>query len=105
VSNCVPFYEHGWAYVSPEERAAKLKRGSTKALSDRGTQIRCLGYADPYEIPNNSLAEAYIKNAYVCLNLEENKIMPRHDYIVSGIHSFQEVSLKSLQIQAIQKII
>lgn len=79
VSNCVPFYEHGWAYVSPEERAAKLKRGSTKALSDRGTQIRCLGYADPYEIPNNSLAEAYIKNAYVCLNLEENKIMPRHD--------------------------
>ena len=79
VSNCVPFYEHGWAYVSPEERAAKLKKGSTKALSDRGTQIRCLGYADPYEIPNNSLAEAYIKNAYVCLNLEENKIMPRHD--------------------------
>jgi hypothetical protein len=79
VSNCVPFYEHGWAYVSPEERAAKLKRGSTKALSDRGTQIRCLGYADPYEIPNNSLAEAYIKNAYVCLNLAENKIMPRHD--------------------------
>ena len=56
VSYCVPFYEHGWAYVSPEERAAKLKRWSTKALSDRGTQIRCLGYEDPYEIPNSSLA-------------------------------------------------
>ena len=27
VSNGVSFYEHGWAYVSPEERAAKLKRG------------------------------------------------------------------------------
>jgi hypothetical protein len=43
VSNCVPFYEQEWAYVSPEERAAKLKRGSTIALSDRVTQIRCLG--------------------------------------------------------------
>jgi hypothetical protein len=80
VSNCVSFYEHGLAYISPEEeRAAKLKRGSTKALSDRGTQIRCLGYADPYEIPNSSLAEAYTKNAYVCLDLAENKIMLRHD--------------------------
>ena len=79
VSNCVPFYEHGWAYVSADERASILRRGSTKALSDRGVQIRCLGYAEPYEIPNKSLAEAYIKNAYICLNLAENKIMPRHD--------------------------
>jgi hypothetical protein len=44
-------------------------------------QVRCLGYTDPYEIPNNSKAEAYIKNAYICLNLAENKIMPRHDVI------------------------
>ena len=79
VSNCVPFYEHGWAYVSAEERASILRRRSTKALSERGVQVRCLGYADPYEIPNKSLAEAYIKNSYICLNLAENKIMPRHD--------------------------
>ena len=45
----------------------------------KGVQIRCLGYADPYEIPKKSLAEAYIKNAYMCLNLAENKIVPRHD--------------------------
>ena len=81
VSNCVPFYEHGWAFISPEERASLVKRGSTKALSDRGVQVRCLGYMDPYEIPNNSKAEAYIKNAYICLNLAENKIMPRHDVL------------------------
>jgi len=81
VSNCIPFYEHGWAHVSAEERASLLRRGATKALSDRGVQIRCLGYADPYEIPNKSLAEAYIKNAYICLNLAENKVMPRHDCI------------------------
>ena len=81
VSNCVPFYEHGWAFISPEERASLVKRGSTKALSERGVQVRCLGYTDPYEIPNNSKAEAYIKNAYICLNLAENKIMPRHDVI------------------------
>ncbi len=79
MSNCVPFYEHGWAYVSAEERASILRRGSTKALSDRGVQIRCLGYANPHEISNKSLAEAYIQNAYIFLDLDENKIMPRHD--------------------------
>ena len=31
------------------------------------------------DIRNKSFAEAYIKNAYICLNLAENKIMPRHD--------------------------
>ena len=35
----------------------------------------CLGYADPYEIPNSSLAEEFIKNAYVNLNHAENKIV------------------------------
>jgi len=79
VSNCVPFYEHGWAFVSEEERATIAKRGATKALSDRGVQVRNLGYTDPYEIPNRSQAVAYMKNAYICLNLAENKIMPRHD--------------------------
>jgi hypothetical protein len=47
-----------------------LRRRSPKEL---------FGYADPNEIPNKSLAEAYNKNAYICLNLAENKIMPRHD--------------------------
>ena len=62
VSICVPFYSHGWAAITEEER--EIQPG-VKPLKERATQVIMLGYTQPYTKPDKSGAEIInIKYAY-----------------------------------------
>ena len=56
VSICVPFYSHGWAAITEEEREAKP---GVKPLKDRAIQVIMLGYTQPYTKPDKSGAQIY----------------------------------------------
>jgi hypothetical protein len=80
ISNCVPFYSHGWAHVSEEEMQAKrIKSGSKKSTAFRAVQCRMLGFSTPYEVTDRTGSTVWVKNAYTCYNLESKHIMCRHD--------------------------
>ena len=76
VSICVPYYSHGWAAVTEEERQAQP---GEKPLKDRSIQVIMLGYTQPYTKPDKSGAKIYVKNAYQCYVPSLNKVMIRHD--------------------------
>ena len=76
MSICVPFYSHGWAAITEEER--EIQPG-VKPLKERATQVIMLGYTQPYTKPDKSGAKIYIKNAYQCYVPSLNKVMIRHD--------------------------
>ena len=78
ISKCVPFYSHGWALISTEEHNAKRRRKAEKCTTEHAAQCRMLGYTDPYEVPNSTGSEVWVKNSYTCFNLETQKIMCRH---------------------------
>mmetsp|Transcript_29793 Transcript_29793/g.40907 ORF Transcript_29793/g.40907 Transcript_29793/m.40907 type:complete len:1150 (+) Transcript_29793:1094-4543(+) len=80
ISSCVPFYSHGWAAISDEERKT-TDTGTHKTLKDRSVQVIMLGYTQPYPIPDKSESTPYIKNGFICYVPSQNKIMPRHDCI------------------------
>jgi len=76
VSICVPFYSHGWAAITEEERQTQP---GVKPLKDRAIQVIMLGYTQPYTKPDKSGAKIYVKNAYQCYVPSLNKVMVRHD--------------------------
>ncbi len=80
ISNCVPFYSHGWAHVSEEEmQAKKIKTGSKKPTASRAVQYRMLGFSTPYEVTDSTGSIVWVKNTFTCYNLESKHIMCRHD--------------------------
>ena len=63
MSICIPFYSHGWAAITEEER--EIQPG-VKLMKEKATQVIMLGYTQPYTKPDKSGAKIYIKNAYQC---------------------------------------
>ena len=78
ISQCVPFYSHGWVYRSPEERLAS-RAGVIKPLKERAVQAYMLGYCTPFPINDVSGSTPFLKNSYICYIPSSNSIIPRHD--------------------------
>ena len=78
ISQCVPFYSHGWVYRSPEERLAS-RAGVIKPLKERAVQAYMLGYCTPFPINDISGSTPFLKNSYICYIPSSNSIIPRHD--------------------------
>ena len=80
ICECVPFYSHGWAYVSEEEiKSKRINTGSNKPKASRAVQCQILGFSTTYEMTDNTGSTVWVKNTFTCYNLESKNIMCQHD--------------------------
>jgi hypothetical protein len=74
VSKTVPFYSTGWANIDPIERKAMH-------TTARSWRVKMMGYAEPFRDENYSNTVVFVKNSYLCKDLDNNRMIIRHDVV------------------------
>jgi hypothetical protein len=73
-SKTVPFYSTGWANIDPVERKAQH-------TTARAWRVKMLGYTDPFRDEDYSNTVVFVKNSYICEDLDNDRMIVRHDVV------------------------
>jgi hypothetical protein len=74
VSKTVPFYSTGWAHIDATERLAQH-------TTARAWRVKMLGYTEPFRDENYSNTIVFVKNSYICEDLDNDRMIIRHDVV------------------------
>jgi hypothetical protein len=93
-SKTVPFYATGWTNIDAIERKAQH-------TTARAWRVKMLGFTDPFRDENYSNTVVFVKNSYICKDLDNDRMIVRHDVVFQNYPDYMN-PLSFSQIEQIE---